>query len=259
MHRQGNAMKQVTILIVAVVTLGAAAALAAAGPGYRFGVWELSTAFAILRAQWLVIAALAGAAASVIAALVALFSGPRALVPLALVAAVAGGSAGYGPIALKQDAEARPFLHDITTDFSDPPRIVAGADAPRRNPPEYLGDQSVRESDPPTSELQRRGYPDIVPVYRDAPPAAVADQTRAVLQRMRIKILDQRTLADGGIEIEGVATTFWFGFKDDFVVRIRPDNTGSRVDIRSKSRIGGTDLGANAKRVRRFAQRIRES
>ena len=52
--------------------------------------------------------------------------------------------------------------------------------------------------------------------------------------------------------IEATATTLWFGFKDDVVIRVRPDNGGSRVDLRSVSRVGGGDLGANAARIRAF-------
>jgi uncharacterized protein (DUF1499 family) len=52
--------------------------------------------------------------------------------------------------------------------------------------------------------------------------------------------------------IEGVATTALFRFRDDFVIRIRPDGAGARVDMRSKSRDGRGDLGANAERIRAF-------
>ncbi len=52
--------------------------------------------------------------------------------------------------------------------------------------------------------------------------------------------------------IEATATTFWFGFKDDLVVRIRPSGTGSVVDVRSVSRVGVSDLGANARRIGEF-------
>jgi uncharacterized protein (DUF1499 family) len=57
--------------------------------------------------------------------------------------------------------------------------------------------------------------------------------------------------------LEATDTTFWFGFKDDVVVRVRPDGTGSRVDVRSLSRVGRSDLGMNARRIRRFLERLR--
>ena len=56
--------------------------------------------------------------------------------------------------------------------------------------------------------------------------------------------------------IEAIATTSWWGFKDDVVIRVRPEGTGSRVDVRSVSRVGVSDLGANAKRVREFLAKL---
>jgi uncharacterized protein (DUF1499 family) len=56
--------------------------------------------------------------------------------------------------------------------------------------------------------------------------------------------------------IEATATTTWFGFKDDVVVRIGPDPKGSRVDVRSESRVGGSDVGTNAARIKKYEQRL---
>ena len=56
--------------------------------------------------------------------------------------------------------------------------------------------------------------------------------------------------------IEAVATTFWSGFKDDVVIRIAADGPGSRVDVRSKSRVGKGDLGTNAQRIRAYQRRL---
>ena len=58
--------------------------------------------------------------------------------------------------------------------------------------------------------------------------------------------------SDGRIEASD--TTFWFGFIDDVVIRIEPDGNGSTLDIRSKSRVGRSDVGANAARIRAFLQ-----
>ena len=56
--------------------------------------------------------------------------------------------------------------------------------------------------------------------------------------------------------IEATDTTFWFGFTDDIVIRITPVAEGSRVDIRSLSRVGKSDVGTNARRIRSFIQRL---
>ncbi len=57
--------------------------------------------------------------------------------------------------------------------------------------------------------------------------------------------------------IEAVATTFWFGFKDDVLVRVTPDGSGSRVDVRSKSRVGRGDSGTNARRIQAYFERLK--
>jgi uncharacterized protein (DUF1499 family) len=64
-----------------------------------------------------------------------------------------------------------------------------------------------------------------------------------------------RAPAEG--RIEAVDTTKWFGFHDDIVVRIKAEGRGSRVDIRSKSRDGRSDLGVNAQRIRAFTEKLK--
>jgi uncharacterized protein (DUF1499 family) len=59
----------------------------------------------------------------------------------------------------------------------------------------------------------------------------------------------------GGL-VEATATTFWFGFKDDVIVRIVPVARGSRIDVRSVSRVGKSDLGTNANRIREFLKSV---
>ena len=58
-------------------------------------------------------------------------------------------------------------------------------------------------------------------------------------------------------QIEAVATSFWFGFKDDVLVRVTPDGSGSRVDVRSKSRVGRGDMGTNARRIQAYFERLK--
>jgi uncharacterized protein (DUF1499 family) len=49
------------------------------------------------------------------------------------------------------------------------------------------------------------------------------------------------------------------GFKDDVVIRVTSASGIARVDVRSKSRVGRGDVGANAKRIRQYLQRLRAS
>jgi uncharacterized protein (DUF1499 family) len=56
--------------------------------------------------------------------------------------------------------------------------------------------------------------------------------------------------------IEATDTTFWFGFKDDIVIRVAATSGGSRIDVRSVSRVGRSDVGTNAKRIRCYLKRL---
>ena len=97
---------------------------------------------------------------------------------------------------------------------------------------------------------QRAAYPDIATVTLTVDTAAAFDFALATVERLGREILD-RDAATG--RIEGTDHTFCFGFADDVVVRITDSGDGrSRVDVRSLSRVGVGDLGANAKRVRDF-------
>ena len=251
------------ILIVSIVAILLAAALAALGPGVRFGLWDYGTALGWMR-NYLALPVLIAAGLAALAFLFSLWKA-RALALLALVAALAAGAAGYVPLKMKAMAEANPIIHDITTDFENPPAIVAAADLPRKNPPDYLGEGAVPRSDPQQTlvEAQMAAFPDIQPLILQT---SLEDATAAA--RAAIAAMGMETLSEGpaseesgsGWRIEAVSTSFWYGFKDDFIVRLSPGPDGSvRVDVRSKSRVGGSDLGANAARARAFLAKMKSS
>ena len=226
------------------VAVGAALLLAAA-LGYRTGLLELGTSFTILR--W---GARVSAGAAGLALLAAIWAAFRRLhwqnVVVGVVVAALG--AGFYMIPAEQQALARsvPPIHDITTDTDDPPSFVAvlplRADAP--NPPEY---------DPAIAEQQREAYPDLRSVVLDAPPAEAFARALAAAEAMGWEMVADDAAAG---RIEATDTTFWYGFKDDVVIRVRPEGTGSRLDVRSKSRVGRSDVGANARRIREFTSRL---
>jgi uncharacterized protein (DUF1499 family) len=144
-----------------------------------------------------------------------------------------------------------PRINDITTDMDDPPVFVSAAtlDANRSRDMNYPGSHFA--------EQQRRAYPDLSSLRLDEPPAAAYDRVRSVLAAM------PRTQVVGGDReqgrVEAVQTSALFRFADDIVVRIRPDGSGSRIDVRSKSRDGRSDLGANAARIREIVEALRAS
>ncbi len=243
---------KILIWIVSLVALGAAVAIAVAGPGTRLGLWDYGTGLGLIRQMALPV--MIAAAASVAAFVLALFIA-RGLSPLPLIAAVFAGVAAMVPVKMKAAFEANPFIHDITTDFSDPPMIVAAANEDRKNPPDYVGDAPAPRSDMTTAEAQRAAFPDIETIRTGKNVDDAAAIAGSVVTEMGMKLLSDGPAEDGWA-IEAAYTSFWFGFVDDFVVRIRPDGDGAIVDVRSKSRIGGSDLGANAKRVTTFMEKF---
>jgi uncharacterized protein (DUF1499 family) len=136
-----------------------------------------------------------------------------------------------------------PSIHDITTDADDPPQFAALL--PQRggwaSPAAYDG--------PVAAAQQRRAYPDIQPIYLDVPPSRALDAAAAVGRELGWDVI---TVDAASGTLEAVDTTFWFRFKDDIVVRVRQEAGRTRVDVRSKSRLGRGDLGANARRIRTF-------
>ena len=80
-----------------------------------------------------------------------------------------------------------------------------------------------------------------------SPPDEAFDRSDQVVRELGLEIVSADRAAG---RIEATDTTFWFGFKDDVVVRIRPADNGSRVNLRSVSRVSGGDIGANAARIR---------
>ena len=225
----------------------AALAVLLPGPVYRAGGWSLATAFAVLR--WAVYAGLAAVVVSLVGAVLARPGGRHRGFLYAVGGLLTGLVAVGIPLAYVRTAQGVPPIHDLTTDTEDPPPfkvlLPLRADAP--NAATYAGEAVAAQ--------QRGAYPDIAPVTLPVPPDDAFGRALAVAREMGWEIVAAEE-AEG--RIEATATTFWFGFKDDVVIRIQPAEAGSRVDVRSTSRVGVSDLGVNAARVRRFFEEFRE-
>lgn len=228
-----------------VLAIIAALMALAAGPGYRFGYWSLYAAFVLIR--WAAYVGVAALLVSLIGMLRARPRGPRvgflrALVGLAISVFVVGV-----PMYLLQISQRVPPIHDITTDTEEPPAFEAvlplRAEAP--NPPEYPGAEVAAQ--------QHAAYPDIVPLTTAMGPDLAFRHALAAAREMGWRIVASDP-ARG--RIEAVDQTPWFGFLDDVAIRVRPQGQGSRIDVRSKSRIGVSDLGANAERVRAYLRAL---
>jgi uncharacterized protein (DUF1499 family) len=226
-----------------IAALLAALLLLLAGPGTRVGVWEYGTGFFLMR-----IAFFTGLAAAALALVMLVIPKTRASGgPLLAIALVLGLVTAWVPWSGVQKARSLPFIHDITTDTVNPPAFVAilplRADAP--NPPEYQGEEVATQ--------QREGYPDIDTVMLDMSPSRTFERALEVAADMGWEVVAAEA-AEG--RIEATDTTFWFGFKDDVVIRIEEAAGGSRLDMRSKSRVGRSDVGANAARIRAFVDAL---
>ncbi|MGB5245663.1 MAG: DUF1499 domain-containing protein [Woeseia sp.] len=229
-----------TALSFAVI---AALLLLVAGPGTRLGLWDFRFGFLLMR--WALFVGLAAAAVSIILLLIPKIRHGNAT--LLVSATVIGLATAWMPWNGYRTVQALPFIHDITTDTANPPQFVAVLPlrANASNPPEYSGAE--------TAQLQREGYPDIQPIRMNDAPQETLQKALKVLEDMGLEIV---AVEPGDGRIEATATTFWFGFKDDVVVRVTPEGNGSRLDIRSKSRVGRSDVGANAARIRRFVSML---
>lgn len=229
-----------------VISIIALVLLLIGGPGYRMGLWGLG--FGLMDAMRY--ALFAGAAGAILAIVFLLVPKIRAGQTVTLVMAlVLGALVAAVPVWVRSTAESVPFIHDITTDTADPPEFVdvrpLRADAP--NPPEYAGDEVATQ--------QAEAYPDIQPLETDMDPEALVKLAEDTAREQGWEIVSAVT-EDG--RIEATDTTLWYGFKDDIVIRVRAVEGGSILDIRSKSRVGGSDLGKNAARIRDYLDDLKD-
>jgi uncharacterized protein (DUF1499 family) len=144
---------------------------------------------------------------------------------------------------LRSGGPAQPF-NDVTTSLEDPPAYTTGPAAGRGYPEEFV-------------EWHRAEYPDLGPLRTDAAPAEAFSRALETARGMRAWEVVYQNPAEG--VLEAVATSRIFRFNDDVAIRVRPDGGGSVVDVRSRSRVGLSDLGANAARIRAFFEAYRSA
>lgn len=155
------------------------------------------------------------------------------LVPLAAIALIVGPGLSA------------PAIHDITTDITDPPEFVAGKAAREEgeNSTDYEGEVIAKQ--------QREAFPELKSIQTSLGQQAAFDRSLEVVNEMGWTLLE-KDLVNG--RIEAYEETALFGFIDDVVIRVRGAENGSVVDLRSNSRVGKGDLGANAARIQRFVE-----
>ena len=222
------------------------ALLAAAGSAAE--LWTFRTGFAILRYAFYT--AIAGGVLAIVAYAVARRSGLRTG-RLNLAAFLIAAAFGGYLVAHIITAKSVPAIHDVTTDLADPPQFAALAVRPdnlEKVPDEGRPELAAMDPESRWKALHREGYGDLRGLRLALPPAEAFARAEAAV-RERGWTVARADRAAG--TIEATDTTLFFRFKDDVVVRVRPDRGGgSVVDVRSISRVGGSDVGVNAKRIR---------
>ncbi|MFN3749090.1 MAG: DUF1499 domain-containing protein [Sphingorhabdus sp.] len=174
--------------------------------------------------------------------------------PLRWAGMALGGALALWLLSFAYTARSVPAIHDISTDLADPPQfrmLAVRADnldqIPGEDDPEMKGMNPLQR----WAAIHGKAYGDIRSVRIAMPVAEVI----AKAERLA-KVRGWEIAVSDPIEgrLEATETTRFFRFKDDVVIRVRPteDGTGSIVDMRSISRVGISDLGVNAKRVRSF-------
>jgi Protein of unknown function (DUF1499) len=244
-----------TVLAVFVPIWFAAAAL-----GTKFGLWDYTTG--LLKMAVGIGVPLIGITVLIafVTSFLVVFVKPRAgFGALAAMWVIGLGASGIFVKALATAASLPP-IHDISTDVASPlafsPKLLADrATTAKANEvlspsvasvpfnAKKLDDWSGRT----LADIQPEAYPQIKSlIIEGQAPAAIYAKALASAKKIGLRIVSEDA-ATG--RIEGVAQTFWFGFKDDVVIAISANGTGSKVDMRSVSRVGISDLGANAKRI----------
>lgn len=238
---------------------------AVAALGARFGMFDWQLGLGTLIIKWgprLLIGVLVIALAIFVATLV---KAPRRGWRSALIAVIIPALA-LGYLAWLRDKSAEiPPIHDVSTRPSDPPAFSTTlmskrAESPDTNPvvsltvpvstlEKYTGPRFSEMGDRSLGEIAAEAYPAVRPLVTSAKPDVVFAAALAEAQAQGWTIVTEDASAG---TLDATATTFWFGFKDDVAVRVRAEGSGSVVDVRSTSRVGLSDLGANAARIESY-------
>jgi uncharacterized protein (DUF1499 family) len=218
-------------------------------------IFAMSTAVALNLVAVGILLAAAAVVAGVVAA-VDIWRNGRAGAARILFGLSLGLAILTGPLLLMVAARGYPTLNDVTTDTADPPpfRALAAARTGMANPAAYPGGRFAA--------LQDKAYPDLQSLDVNRPPSETFDLVVEALKRLQMTVVSEEPPSeDSPIGLaEAFDRTLVVGFYDDVAVRVSPlgegEETGSRIDLRSSSRYGRSDFGANAQRLREIMREI---
>jgi uncharacterized protein (DUF1499 family) len=217
-----------------------------AGFGTRMGAWQFGTGFVVLK--WGAILALAGLVLSLVSLFFTRFRRSRRGTPLALLGVTLAIVTITPPMFWLYRATRLPMIHDISTDTVNPPPFETLL--PLRN----NATNTAVYGGANIAKLQHKAYPNIKPALFSRDPQNLFDAALAVARKMGWTIVANDPQTG---RIEATDTTFWFGFTDDVVIRIEKQQDKTRVDVRSLSRVGRSDVGTNARRIAAYLKALR--
>ena len=241
-------MRSPSFVVTLALELAAVSLLAAvaSGFGHRWSLWGYATGFQILR--WAVIGAGVSVACALIGAFMAWRNGNKSALYGSVAALVLGLVTALPPLLWLWTARQLPLIHDISTDTENPPAFVAILPA-RANAP-----NTAAYGGPEIAQRQKEAYPDVKSMRLRIPPPQVFAVALETARDLGWKIVESNAAAG---RIEASDRTFWYGFIDDVVIRVTPlPDNGSRIDVRSVSRVGLSDVGTNARRIRNFLNNV---
>jgi uncharacterized protein (DUF1499 family) len=255
---KGSWGRRLSLLALALSVGGVSAALVAA-LGTGAGLWTYVGGLGVLR--YALMAAVAGGLLAIVAWIISRRNGVRTgwLNALALVTALLF-VAYLGNMIVT--ARSVPAIHDVATDLGDLPqfsRLTVRADNLEKIPDEGKAELAALSPQDRWKALHRRAYGDLKPLRLGEAPLAVLKRAERLAREKGWTVAAVDPAAG---TMEATATTLFFRFNDDVVVRVRPDPArpgGSVVDMRSISRVGVSDVGVNAKRIRGFLADLAEA
>jgi uncharacterized protein (DUF1499 family) len=254
---------------------------AAAAIGTKLGLWGWQFGLGVMTIQWGPLLLMAAGGVALIAVIVSLLKAPRKQAFILALAALLISGLALGRVGAFGGQAARlPPLHDIQTDWADPirpsdtmlalrqttgalnpildnPEIPAGADGrwPGMGGRRVADVQAEAAFDPARHKSPRETpYPLIAPLIASGATAEQAYGAAITAIEARGWTLILAEPEQG--RIEATETSFWFGFHDDILIRIREEDGAARIDVRSVSRVGLSDLGVNARRIRGLLDEI---
>lgn len=233
--------------------------------GAKLGLWGWQFGLGVLSIKVGPPLLMLGAIIGLVALVAAILIKPKKGIIIAVIGIAIPGFALGRLGAMKATVAELPFIHDVTTDTQNPPAFGTAVMTERAkvedvNTADYIGKKAPAKTadGKPTqklvSVLQTKAYPEIRPLVLSETKDVVFGEALATAKSMGWAIKEE-DLAAG--RIDATDTTFWYGFEDDITIRLREsEGGGTIIDVRSLSRVGGSDLGKNADRVGEFLERL---